>query len=207
MSPRWRAASSSSATSRTARSARCSRQATGCQCCLDDPARPLTHTLGYALRGVLEAHRFTGDRALLEASRRTAEGLLTALGPDGFLPGRLGHDWRPAVRWACLTGTAQIAICWFLLHRLGAGRHFLDAARRANRFVRRTMRVDGPPETRGAVKGSFPVGGEYQAFAYPNWACKFAVDASLLERALVLEGAPGTADPPVRSVQSRPTGP
>jgi hypothetical protein len=31
------------------------------KCCLDDPARPLTHTIAYALRGVLEAYRFSSD--------------------------------------------------------------------------------------------------------------------------------------------------
>ena len=34
-------------------------------CCLSDATRPLTHTLGYALRGIIEAWRFhvnTGDR-------------------------------------------------------------------------------------------------------------------------------------------------
>ena len=38
---------------------------------------------------------------------------------------------------------------------------YRDAAYAANRYVRRTLRVDGPPETRGAVKGSFPVDGGY----------------------------------------------
>jgi len=30
-------------------------------CCLGDPRRPLTHTIGYPLRGLLEMYRFTGD--------------------------------------------------------------------------------------------------------------------------------------------------
>ena len=35
---------------------------------------------------------------------------------------------------------------------------------------------------RGQVKGSFPVDGAYGRFQYLNWACKFTVDANLLER-------------------------
>jgi hypothetical protein len=151
-------------------------------CCLSDPTRPLTHTLGYALRGVVEAHRFTGDPALLRAALRTAEPLLAALGADGFLPGRLDESWTPAADWACLTGTAQIAACWLLLHPLGAGPGYLDGARLANRYVRRTMRMRGPGGRQGGVKGSFPVDGGYHAFEYPNWACKFTVDANLMER-------------------------
>jgi hypothetical protein len=34
------------------------------------------------------------------------------------------------------------------------------------------------------VKGSFPVSGGYVRFQYPNWACKFFVDAISLERDL-----------------------
>ena len=151
-------------------------------CCLNDPLHPLTHTLGYALRGIVEAYRFTGDAALLLAARRAAEPLLAALGADGFLPGRFDEAWQPAAEWACLTGTAQISACWLLLHALGAGPGFLDGARRANRYVRRTMRMRGPSGRRGGIKGSFPVDGGYHAFEYPNWACKFMVDACLLER-------------------------
>ncbi|HEX8097733.1 MAG TPA: prenyltransferase/squalene oxidase repeat-containing protein, partial [Pyrinomonadaceae bacterium] len=86
-------------------------------CCLSDPDAPLTHTLGYVLRGVVEAHRFTKDEGLLRACRKTADGLLPALREDGFLPGRLDRDWRAAADWACLTGSVQIAYCWLDLYR------------------------------------------------------------------------------------------
>ena len=51
-------------------------------------------------------------------------------------------------------------------------------------LVRSTVNFDGPPETRGAVKGSFPVSGAYSPFQYPNWACKFFIDAHSLERTI-----------------------
>jgi hypothetical protein len=38
-------------------------------------------------------------------------------------------------------------------------------------FVRRTVRVDGIPETRGAIRGSMPVDSAYCPFQYLNWAC------------------------------------
>jgi hypothetical protein len=119
---------------------------------------------------------------VLEACLRTADGLLSVLDPQGFLPGRLQADWQPAVRWACLTGTAQIAMCWLMLYA-ETGRHaYLDAASLANKYVRRTVNVNGPPDIRGGVKGSFPVDGTYNAYQYLNWACKFMIDANLLER-------------------------
>jgi hypothetical protein len=154
------------------------------QCCLDTPERPLTHTIGYVLRGVLEGYRSVGDPALLAAARRTADGVLSALRPDGFLPGRLDAGWRGVVPWACLTGSVQIASCWLMLYQDTGEARYRDAAFAANRYVRRAVSVDGPPEVRGAVKGSFPVDGGYGTYQYLNWACKFFVDAQMLEKAV-----------------------
>jgi len=153
-------------------------------CCLTDPLNPLTHTIGYALRGLVEGYLFTRDGKILERANKTAEGVLLALQPDGFLPGRLDSQWRGTVSWSCLTGTAQMAACWLLLYRETGNPLFKQAAFVANRYVRGTVRLDGPPETRGAVKGSFPVSGGYVRFQYPNWACKFFIDAISLERDL-----------------------
>jgi hypothetical protein len=46
------------------------------------------------------------------------------------------------------------------------------------------MKVDGPLDTRGAIKGSFPVSGEYGQYEYLNWACKFFIDSNMLEKAI-----------------------
>ena len=154
-------------------------------CCLDTPSRPLTHTLGYVLRGIVEAYRVTEAPDLLQASLKTADGLLTAIRlEDGFLPGRLFPEWRGAASWACLTGSVQIACCWFLLYDATGDVRYRDAAFAANRYVRRTMRIDGRPETRGAIKGAFPVFGYYGRYEYLNWAVKFFIDSHLLELSL-----------------------
>jgi len=153
-------------------------------CCLVNPSQPLTHTLGYFLRGVVEAYRLSDDPALLAAARRTADGLLTALDPDGRLPGRLTADWSAAVPWVCLTGSVQIAHCWLMLYQYTEDPRYRDAALSTNAFVRRTVRVDGPPETRGGVKGSFPVHGDYGTYEYLNWAAKFCIDSNVLELAV-----------------------
>ena len=151
------------------------------RCCLTDPARPLTHTLGYALRGIVEAHRLSGEEKFLAAARRTADGLLSALHDDGYLPGRLLPDWRGAVRWACLTGSVQIAHCWLLLYQATGETRYRDAAFAANRYVRRTVRLVGPDDIRGAIKGSFPVFGDYGKYEYLSWAAKFFIDSHMLE--------------------------
>jgi hypothetical protein len=153
-------------------------------CCLDDPAKPLTHTLGYALRGVIEAYRFQQEDHLLRAARKTADGLLSALRPDGFLPGCLRENWSGAANWACLTGTAQVAACWLLLYQLTGEARYREAAFAVNRYVRRTVDLEGFADVRGAVQGAFPINGGFHPYEYPNWATKFFLDALLMERAL-----------------------
>jgi Squalene-hopene cyclase C-terminal domain len=153
-------------------------------CCLTDPSQPLTHTLGYALRGIIEAYRFSRDETLLQAAQKTADGLLTAIHRDGWLPGRLDPNWHGTVSWACLTGSMQIALCWLLLYQEIGEVRYRDAAYAANGYVRRTMKVEGPPETRGAIKGSFPVNGQYGPYQYLNWACKFFIDSHMLEHTM-----------------------
>jgi hypothetical protein len=154
-------------------------------CCLTDSARPLAHTIGYVLRGVIEGYRFNRDAAFLDAAIRAANGALSALSTTGMLPGRLTSDWSPAAKWSCLTGSAQIAHCWLLLFQITGEQKFLDAARKTNAYVRARVRVDGPREMRGGVKGSYPVDGEYGQFEYLSWACKFFIDANILEQEIV----------------------
>jgi hypothetical protein len=152
------------------------------KCCLTDPSQPLTHAIGYVLRGTIEAYRYTENKGLLKCCRKTADGLLTAIREDGFLPGRLNSDWHGTVSWACLTGSVQIACCWLMLYQITSELQYRDCAYLVNRYVRRTMKIDGPAETRGAIKGSFPVYGEYGAYEYLNWACKFFLDSHMLEK-------------------------
>lgn len=159
-------------------------------CCLTDPRQPLTHTIGYTLLGIVEAYRFGGDAALLEAACRTADGLLGALRTDGFLPGRLDHRWRGTVRWACLTGSAQIARCWLWLYQCTGEWRYWNAARSVTRYLRRSVDMDGGADTRGALKGSYPISGGYCSYEYPNWAAKFFIDASMLESAMMRKDIP-----------------
>ena len=154
-------------------------------CCLSEPEQPLTHTLGYVLRGVIEAYRFTNDDAFLNASLNTADSLISVQRPDGSLPGRLNADWEGTVSWSCLTGNVQLAACWLLLYKYTGDSRYRDAALNANAFVRRTVRMEGVPDIKGAVKGSFPIYGDYCAYEYPNWATKFLIDSLLMEEEIL----------------------
>lgn len=159
------------------------------RCCLFDPTQPLAHTLGYALRGLVEGYLYSRDPAVLDAARRLADGLVGQLRQDGFLPGRLGADWSARAEWACLTGSAQIAHCWLQLYRETGEKRYLEGAQRANCYVGRTMRLDVSVDARGAVPGSFPIDGDYCSYQYPNWATKFMVDSLTLQQKIEASGA------------------
>ena len=158
------------------------------RCCLDDPTQPLTHTLGYVLRGILEAYRLSEDRPLLNAAMKTGERLQDAIRSEGFLPGRFDRYWQPTVPWSCLTGSVQLALCWFQLFTFTGDPRYLKAGRKVNSFVRRTIAIDGPPDQKGGVRGSYPISGPYGRYQYLNWAAKFAIDSFRKELELAGKG-------------------
>jgi hypothetical protein len=76
-----------------------------------------------------------------------------------------------------------------MLHKETGREEYRRSGVAANAFVRRTVSIDGPPEIRGGVKGSFPVNGAYGRWQYLNWACKFTIDANREESMLTANTA------------------
>jgi hypothetical protein len=158
------------------------------QCCLDDNRRPLLHTLAYAMEGLLEGGVLLERDRYVTAARTAADRVLERVRPDGWIPGRLDAQWRPAARFSCLTGNAQTARVWVRLSQLTGRSEYAEAAARALRFVARTQDLGArDPGIRGGIQGSSPLWGEYAPFEYPNWAAKFFADGIL---ALSEQGAP-----------------
>jgi len=149
-------------------------------CCLSQPGAPLTHTLGYALKGILDSASEFDCPHQLKAALALAEGLLSAKQDDGFLPGRLQANFQADVSWACLPGSAQIAECWLLIYQLTGDVKWRDGAEDVLAFVRQNIALDGPSELKGAVPGSAPFTGGYMTMSYPNWGAKFFIDAQQL---------------------------
>jgi hypothetical protein len=149
---------------------------------LTDDSRPLTHTIAYALRGILETALLVEREDWIDAVRASCEPMLGLQREDGSMPGRLHPDWSPAVDWVCLTGVVQLAAVWLKLAAVDGDARFREAAVRANRYVMSTQQLDAAnPGIRGGVAGSFPVWGGYLTRAYPNWAPKFLADSLMLE--------------------------
>ena len=152
------------------------------QCCLDQPEAPLTHTIGYNLRGLVEAYRLSKEEDILHACIRNADGILKLVTKEGYLPGRIDANWNAAAKWVCLTGSAQIAHSMLYLFLFTGKEKYKQAGMALNKYVRRTVSIDGEPDIRGGVKGSYPVDGDYGRLQYLNWAPKFLIDSLMMEQ-------------------------
>lgn len=154
---------------------------------LQDNKRPLTHTIAYSLRGILEVGALLQKEQYIDFATRMGRAVAAAQRKDGALPGRLDNQWRPVARWSCLTGNAQMAINWLRLADIVGDDTFRQNAERANRFNMTTQKLEGSSETAGAIKGSFPIDGGYMTWRYPNWAAKFFMDALMLEQGFAID--------------------
>jgi len=156
------------------------------QNCLRDSLQPFTHTIAYAMRGLLEIGIASGRSNFVDAARVIGDAMLAALPANGRLPGRFNDNWTPTVRWSCLTGDCQLAINWGRLYQIGGEESYRAAASRSLDFVKTTQSLADDAENadaRGGIKGSYPLNGHYHPWQYPNWACKFFADALMMDEA------------------------
>jgi hypothetical protein len=143
---------------------------------------PFTHTIAYAIRGFIEIGALLGEERYLAAARLAASGILAQQRDDGWLAGTYADGWRSSANYACVTGVAQMALCWQRLHQLDGEARWQAGARKAIGYVKTTQRLEDPdPIVRGAIPGSSPIWGAYSRFEFPNWAAKFFADALLME--------------------------
>lgn len=151
---------------------------------LEDNDRPLTHTIAYTTRGILEVGLITANTAFVDAAARIARAVAQTQRRDGALPGRLDSAWRPASRSTCMTGNAQMAVIWQRLARTTSDPSWKMAAESACRFNLSIQDLTAIDEgVRGGISGSHPRSGEYMKNRYPNWATKFFMDALMLQLA------------------------
>src|SRR5438046_1184646 len=114
-------------------------------CDLEDDTRPRLHTLAYAMEGLLEAGALIDEPRYVTAARRAADALLTRQRPDGSLAGCFDAEWRPAARWSCLTGNAQMALVWFRLFVLTGDGRYRAAGRHLVRDLATAQALDDTP--------------------------------------------------------------
>lgn len=146
---------------------------------------PLTHTIAYTIRGLLESGILLSDQRLIDAARLAADALRDRQFEDGYLKGRYGAKWRSRVSWSCLTGNVQMAINWLRFFEITGDTGYVQAASTANHYVKQTQsRHSRNSGLVGGIAGSFPIYGDYEPYRYLNWAAKFLVESLLLEARL-----------------------
>jgi hypothetical protein len=152
------------------------------------PSRPpFTHTIAYAIRGFIEVAVLLGEERYLRAAENAARGLMAKQHEDGWLAGTYDDGWTPTASYACVTGIAQMALCWLRLAQISGDNDYRDAAWRAIAYVKRTQQLEeNDPVVRGAIPGSAPIWGAYSRFEFPNWAVKFFADALIMDMANVV---------------------
>ena len=141
----------------------------------------LTHTVAYAMRGILELGVASNTPRFVDHALLMGLELAAKQNSNGSLSGYISPRWEPLSRWTCITGNSQMAINWLRLAKVTGENAFVENARAANRFNMSIQNLEGADETRGALKGSHPIGEEYMTWRYPNWAAKFFVDALMFE--------------------------
>jgi hypothetical protein len=147
---------------------------------------PFTHTIAYAIRGFIEVAVLLDEERYLQAAEVAARGLMAKQRSDGWLAGTYDDGWTPTASYACVTGVAQMALCWVRLAQITGDKDFRDAAGRAIAYVKRIQRLEEDDAiVRGAIPGSVPIWGAYSRFEFPNWAAKFFADALIMDMANV----------------------
>ena len=160
---------------------------------------PFTHTIAYAIRGLLESGVLVGDERYIQSARTAALALAQAQRPDGWLAGTYADGWKSSSSYCCLTGVAQMCLNWLRLSQEGGSPELIESARRGLEFLKRNQRLnDSDAAVRGGIAGSAPIWGSYSRFEYPNWATKFYADALMMEMADI-------TIPPVMHASSRPS--
>ena len=149
--------------------------------CFFDNSQPYTHTIAYAMQGLLESGELLEDRRYVDAAEAIYRAIQPSIHDSGFLAGRFDRDWNATVKYCCLTGSAQLALNGFRLYQLSSDIDYLASAKRLLDFVLQTQLLYSEDSNiNGAIAGSWPLDGGYQPNQFPNWAAKFTADALMM---------------------------
>lgn len=142
---------------------------------------PITHAICYTVDGLIETGSILSEEAYITAGVRTANAMAAQAEPTGYLPGRFDEEWRPRVRWVCLTGSAQLGVILLKLYSSTPDPRYTKISERLVGFLRHTQRLNSVGRNRsGSIAGSYPVWGSYAPFRFPCWATKYYLDLLLL---------------------------
>ncbi len=143
---------------------------------------PFTHTIAYTIRGLLESGVLLGEERYVRAAEKAGLALLDKQREDGGLAGAFRDGWVADADYCCLTGVAQMCVCWLRLAGETDDMRYRVVALRGIEYLKTTQCLAGShPAIRGGIAGSVPIWGDYSRFEYPNWAVKFVADALMMD--------------------------
>jgi hypothetical protein len=165
------------------------------ECCLNDPERPLLHTIAYTIRGLLEGGRILGDDNFISRAAAAADAVSGLMRADGTLPGRITSKWRAGAPWRCLTGEAQMGGIWLRLYEITGDQRWLEPVPAVIVALKKTQnRTSTDLGLCGGIKGSAPIGGDYAPNQTLSWATKFFVDLLLRHERVMAGTSPADDD-------------
>ncbi len=143
---------------------------------------PFTHTIAYAIRGLLECGVLLDEPRYVESALKAGRAMARVQRDDGWLAGTYDAAWRPTAAYCCLTGLAQTSLNWSRMIQETGDESLQPHVDRALDFLKRNHAIRGDGEVDdGGVAGSAPIWGRYSMFEYPNWAAKFFADALMMD--------------------------
>ncbi|MDF1584220.1 MAG: terpene cyclase/mutase family protein [Methyloprofundus sp.] len=146
-------------------------------------AEPFTHTIAYAIRGILECGLLLNNKHYIQAAEKAAKALANAQKIDGSIAGTYDKTWQSKAYYACLTGLAQTSIIWSRLNQANNNAVFQTHTDLALKYLKQKQTITNNASVNdGAIAGSFPIWGRYSMFEYPNWAAKFFADALIADK-------------------------
>jgi uncharacterized protein YyaL (SSP411 family) len=137
---------------------------------------PSLHTIAYTVEGLLLSGKYLRNKNMIFSAQKTADVLLE-LQKKKKLFGGYNKDWKNTTKSSCLTGIEQISIIWHQLFEITKSKKYLEAAKKATDFLKKTQLAANNQNLDGAIKGSHPIYGAYEPFRVLSWATKFFADS------------------------------
>lgn len=142
---------------------------------------PFTHSMAYAIKGMLEVASLSGNERWMASTEKAFIPLLSLIKEDGFLVGQLDEDFNSTSNYCCLTGNCQLSVVGFKLFSLTGKEEYRTAANLLLNYVKAKQIKSDVPALSGGISGSWPISGGYCPYEIPNWSVKFFVDALIYQ--------------------------
>jgi len=153
-----------------------------CDNTIENNHEPLLHLIGYTIDGLLNCYQLTGEEMYYKASKISLEKLMHKFEiTKKPLPERFFSNWSSNSNSLCVTGLAQISLCWANLYNISSDNRFLNAALKMNDVLKSIQFNYGGPRISGSLPGSYPFWGDYSSYAINSWGVKYYIDALIAE--------------------------